>query len=267
MSDHQQSKVEVVALSLAPILFLFIADYAFLLVKPFGEVIISHLMIAVLSAQLICQLIFLRGEICNGQRSRLSRWNLYFLIFWLGWLLLTCFQVKVYLPVRLAYICGVVLTLTTWRQPKEEQLRQGVLWLGSIAGGIGLLLALIPLFLLPITQSLTFNPLLQIVFGIGLAYWGLLVSRNRLHGLMALLPYFVLIILVASDVFAFVTILILYLDQQMMVWKPFHLSCYFIIHLLLLAIWSYPILKKTKPNYWLLMVNFLLSGITPILLF
>ncbi|MFC0308134.1 hypothetical protein ACFFHK_00205 [Gallibacterium trehalosifermentans] len=267
MSDHQQSKRNVIALSILPIVLLFLAEYILLLAKPFGQSIISHLTIAVLSAQLICQIIFLCGEICNGQRSRLSYWNLYFLIFWGGWLLLTCFQVKVYLPIRLAYACGAILTLTTWRQPKEEQLRRGILWLGMIAGGIGLLLALIPLFLLPMTESLTFNPLLQLVFCIGLAYWGLLVSRNRLDRLIDLLPYFTLIALVASSVFVLVSLSILYLDQQILSWKPFNISCYFITHLFLLVIWGYSIFKKTKMNYWLLLVGTGLSGFSPIWLF
>lgn len=267
MSDHDQSKTKVAVLSLLPIVLLFVADYWLLLVKPFGESIISHFAIAVLAAQLICQVIFLRGEICNGQRSRLSRWNLYFLIFWLGWLLITCFQIKVYLPIRLAYCCGAGLTLTTWQQPKEEQLRRGVLWLGVIVGCIGLLLAVIPVFLFQMTISLTFNPLLQVVLGIGLAYWGLLVSRNRLHGLMDLLSYFALIGLVASSVMAMVSLVIMYLDHHTMAWDPFHLSCYFIAHLLLLAIWSYPIVKRTKPNYWSLVAIILLAGFSPILLF
>lgn len=267
MSEHQQAKGSVIALSVLPIVLLILADYVLLLAKPIGESIISHLLIAVLSAQLIIQIIFLRGEICNGQRSRLSRWNLYFVIFWLGWLLVTCFQVKVYLPIRLAYCCGLVLTLSTWQQPKEEQLRRGILWLGLIVAVIGLLLALIPVFLVPISVGLTFNPLLQVVLGIGLAYWGLLVSRNRLHGLMDLLPYFALIGLVASSVFAMVSVAIVYLEQHTTIWQPFHISCYFIAHLLLLAAWSYPIIRRNKPHYGLLALIILLSGFSPLLLF
>lgn len=267
MSEHQQSKLSVIMLSSLPILLLFAADYLLLMAKPLGESIISHLIIAVLSAQLICQIIFLRGEICNGQRSRLSRWNLYFGIFWLAWFLVTCFQVEVYLPIRFAYCCGLVLTFTTWQQPKEETLRRGILWLGAIIGVIGLILALIPIFLLPISRSLTFNPLLQVMLGIGLAYWGLLVSRNRLHGLMDLLPYFALIALVASSVMAMVSIAIVYFEQHVVLWQPFRLSCYFVAHLLLLALWCYPILRRTKPTYWLLVLIILLASMLPLMLF
>ncbi len=84
MSDHEQSKIKVAGLSILPIFILALADFFLLIAKPAEESIISHLLIAVLVAQMIAQLIFIKGEICNGQRSRLSRWNLYFLIFWMG---------------------------------------------------------------------------------------------------------------------------------------------------------------------------------------
>ncbi|MEH8044151.1 hypothetical protein P9107_01975 [Gallibacterium anatis] len=267
MSDHEQSKIKVAGLSILPIFILALADFFLLIAKPAGESIISHLLIAVLVAQMIAQVIFIKGEICNGQRSRLSRWNLYFLIFWVGWLLVTCFQVKVYLPIRLAYCCGLALTLTTWQQPKEEQLRRAILWLGVVMGTIGLILALIPLFLFELQTSLTFNPLLQIVAGIALAYWGLLVSRNRLNGLIEILPYLVLIALVASSVFALVAMAIIHIDGVKTDWNVLHLSFYFICHLLLLAAWAYPLIRREKAPYWLLAIIIVLAAFSPILLF
>ncbi|KGQ38214.1 hypothetical protein [Gallibacterium genomosp. 1] len=267
MSNQEESKIKVIGLSILPIFILALADFFLLMEKPVGESIISHLLIAVLVAQMISQLIFIKGEICNGQRSRLSRWNLYFLIFWGGWLLVTCFQVQVYLPIRLAYCCGLAFTLTTWQQPKEEQLRRAILWLGVVIGIIGLILALIPLFLFELQTSLTFNPLLQVVLGITLAYWGLLVSHNRLNGLIEILPYFVLIALVASSIFALVAIAIIYIDGVKIDRNILHLSFYFICHLLLLAGWAYPIIRKEKAYYWLLLIMILLSAFSPILLF
>ncbi len=90
--SEQQPKFLTALASLFPVLLLLVIDIFALWLQPQSKAI-SHLALGVLTAQLICLIVFLKGEICNGQRSRLSLVNMYFAIFWVVWFLLS-FLVK-----------------------------------------------------------------------------------------------------------------------------------------------------------------------------
>lgn len=266
MSEQGASKYQVVALSLIPVLFLIAVEGFFLQQKEVGTIVMAHFAMAVLFAQLLLQIVFYKGEICNGQRSRLSRFNLYFFLFWIGWLLLTFFQVQVYIPLRLLYVTGIILTLSTFRQPKELQLRQPILLLGIFSGIIGLLLGSFTLIMLPLSFSLSYNPFLQFVLAVALAYWGLLVSRNRLQNFIQLLPLIAALLLIISAMFSAILLWFVYLNNIELTITPLALSCYFIGHILLLVVWTMTVIKRRKHSYWSLAILLGIAALLPLLL-
>lgn len=81
MSEEKTSPILTALFSLFPILLLLSTDIFTLFLSSQAKAI-SHLAFAVLIAQLCCILVFTKGQICPGQRGRLSQVNLYFVIFW-----------------------------------------------------------------------------------------------------------------------------------------------------------------------------------------
>ncbi|AWX15471.1 hypothetical protein CEP48_04475 [Mergibacter septicus] len=261
-----QDKSKNILLSLLPILLLLSADYAFLWFTPTSELIMSHFIFAVLLAQSLFQLIFFKGQLCNGQRHRLSKFNLFFLIFWIIWLILSLLQVNAFVPLRLAYCCGILLTITTWQQPKEKQLRHSVLLLGALVAGLGFILALFPLVLQNLNTTLIYNPFWQANIAIALCYWGLIVARSRLQVFISLLPLIATILLLTSAIFAAGSLFYLYLNK-INIAEPIFISGYFIGHLILLALWAIPLLQQKPLSLSVVLVILGIASILPILFY
>ena len=68
---EEQPKFLTALSSFFPIFLLLVIDFFAFGLQPQPNVM-SHLALSVLTAQLICLLAFIKGEICNGQRSRLA---------------------------------------------------------------------------------------------------------------------------------------------------------------------------------------------------
>lgn len=258
-SSTTQNKGRTILFSLLPILVLLITDYRYLWVTPANELIMSHFIFAVFFAQLLFQLVFYKGQLCNGQRSRLSNFNIYFLIFWGIWFILSLLQVNVFIPLRLTYICGIFLTLTTWKQPKEQQLRHSLLLLGTLVASLGIILALFPLFLSPISVSLIYNPIWQASLAIALCYWGLQLSRSRLQIFISLLPIFAVILLLLSAIFSAGILFYFYVHDIQFI-QPIDLSWYFIGHLALLLLWSLPLIRPHQLSWITLLIILVISS-------
>ena len=114
--SEEQPKFLTALSSFFPVFLLLVIDFfAFWLQPPSNAM--SHLALGVLTAQLICLIAFIKGEICNGQRSRLGRANLYFGLFWLVWLLLSVGMNEHNVSMDLVCLCGLAMAIITWKQP------------------------------------------------------------------------------------------------------------------------------------------------------
>ena len=128
--SEEQPKFLTALSSFFPVFLLLVVDLFAFWLQPQPNVM-SHLALGVLTAQLICLIAFIKGEICNGQRSRLGLANLYFGLFWVVWLLFSLGTSYHNVLMDLVCLCGLAMTIITWKQPFEVKLRHTLL---KIAG-------------------------------------------------------------------------------------------------------------------------------------
>ncbi|MDO4429768.1 MAG: hypothetical protein Q4B95_00515 [Lonepinella koalarum] len=266
MSDEKTSK-STALFGLLPILAVLIIDLFCLYLQPHSHAI-PHLAFAVLVAQCLCLLIFYKGEICPGQRGRLGKMQLGFALYWGLWLLLGLFSNYHYVLSDFLCLCGIIITIATYKQPSEDQLRNAMLKIALFSSVVGVICYGIILSELPLLAWLQYNIFAQIAVAIVLAHLALLVSKNRLHNFINLLPFGVLISLLSNVIV--LLILLTLLSQQSAVYfagifkNELALALYFILHLLITLIIGGHIFRKTSLNYMMLMMMLLLSAGLPL---
>ena len=199
MSDEKTAKNLTALFSLFPLGLLLIIDLYAMWLQPLGKAL-SHLAFGVLVAQLLCSLVFLKGDICNGQRGRLSEVHTYFALFWAVWFFLSLFSNYHYVLTDLICLCGMVMVFSAWRQPNEAEIRVGMLKIGVAAGAIGIICYVLMLLDAPSLAWIQYNFAAQALTGIVLTNLALVISRNRLQGFIALLPLLMIIVLLINAI-------------------------------------------------------------------
>lgn len=223
----------------------------------------SHFALAILTTQFLCYLVFLKGQICPGQRGRLSAVHNTFGIFWLVWLLLSLCSNQHYVLTDLVCLAGGAMVLCASNQPRDETLRRSMLIMGAIVGGLGVVIygwlfaELNPFF------WLSFNPFSQLLIGVFLCYFALLIAKNRLQGFIALLPLVAVFALLLS---ALVALGWLYYCQQQGGILPNQLALilYFVLHLILALLIAIPIFRKQTASPFFALVLLVLALSLPL---
>lgn len=249
MSDEKTSK-STALLGFLPILLILIFDLFSLYLQPHHHAI-PHLAFAVLTAQLLSLLVFSKGEICPGQRGRLSKIQGGFAIYWGVWLLLGLFSNYHYVLTDFLCVCGLIITIATYKQPDEDNLRNAMLKMASLGGVISLICYGIILYELPLLAWLQYSPIAQLAAGVVLAHFGLVVARNRLQNFIKLLPLAVLLLLLLNAVG--LLILFMLLQQSAVNFSDVFrneaaLAVYFLLHLVTAFIIAISIFRKTGLN-------------------
>lgn len=268
MSDEKTAKNLTALFSLLPLGLLLIIDLYAMWLQPLGKAL-SHLAFGVLVAQLLCSLVFLKGDICNGQRGRLSEVHTYFALFWAVWFFLSLFSNYHYVLTDLICLCGMVMVFSAWRQPNELEMRVGVLKMGVAAGAIGIICYVLMLLDAPSLAWIQYNFAAQALTGIVLANLALVISRNRLQGFIALLPLLMIIVLLINAI-AVLSILAIHhfsvIDGQSAVVfsNDFAFILYFALHLVIVAILAVHIFRKIKLEYPVLMILLTISASLPL---
>ena len=268
MSDEKTAKNLTALFSLLPLGLLLIIDLYAMWLQPLGKAL-SHLAFGVLVAQLLCSLVFLKGDICNGQRGRLSEVHTYFALFWAVWFFLSLFSNYHYVLTDLICLCGMVMVFSAWRQPNEPEMRVGVLKIGVAAGAIGTICYVLMLLDAPSLAWIQYNFAAQALTGIVLANLALVISRNRLQGFFALLPLLMIIVLLINAI-AVLSILAIHhfsvVDGQSAVVfsNDFAFILYFALHLVIAAILAVHIFRKIKLEYPVLMILLTISASLPL---
>lgn len=246
MSTEQSQKTTAL-LSFLPILFLIAIDFFTMSLQAQAKAI-SHLSLAVLVAQLLSVLVFTKGEICNGQRSRLLKVNLYFLPYWSLWLFISLFSNYHYVLTDIVCLCGIGLSLAIWQQPQDPQMRKALLMLATLMGILGIVTYLLMFINLPLLYLPQFNPVAQALLGIILANLLLVIAKNRLQGLIALLPFGMLIALLLNAIIV-LSILFIATTQQITFPNEFAWGLYFVLHLVATGIIAIHLFYKWKLEY------------------
>ncbi len=261
MSEETSLK-STVFYSLLPPFILLTIDLFALYLQP-QSFAVSHLSLALLSAQLLCLFLFLKGEMCPGQRARLINLNKGFLLFWLTWLFLSAFSTYHYYLTDLVSLCGIGATLAICLQPKKIRQRRPFIFIGMALASLGFAVYALMFLDMPLIFLPMFNPLTQILTGIILANLTLLGAKNRLHNFMAILPMSMLITLFLNALF--VLGLLFYAHLQRVVF-PWHLPwiLYFGLHLLLLVIIGGALFMQKRLDYLLLFILLIISASLPL---
>lgn len=268
MSDEKTAKNLTALFSLLPLGLLLIIDLYAMWLQPLGKAL-SHLAFGVLVAQLLCSLVFLKGDICNGQRGRLSEVHTYFALFWAVWFFLSLFSNYHYVLTDLICFCGMVMVFSAWRQPNEAEMRVGVLKIGVAAGAIGIICYVLMLLDAPSLAWIQYNFAAQALTAIVLTNLALVISRNRLQGFIALLPLLMIIVLLINAI-AVLSILAIHhfsvIDGQSAVVfsNDFAFILYFALHLVIAAILAVHIFRKIKLEYPVLMILLTISASLPL---
>ena len=258
--SEEQPKFLTALSSFFPVFLLLVVDlFAFWLQPPSNAM--SHLALGVLTAQLICLIAFIKGEICNGQRSRLGLANLYLGLFWMAWLLFSLGTSYHNVFIDLVCLCGLVMTIITWKQPFEVKLRHLLL---KIAGFIGILGVIGYLMLVDEANLIQFNPVAQILLGIILANLALVISRNRLKGFIALLMLVAIAFLALNALFVLANLFILSQQSAVVFTNEFALLLYLLLHLVMAAILAVHVFKKWALSYNSLLILLLMMASLPL---
>ncbi|MDG6896042.1 hypothetical protein [Volucribacter amazonae] len=263
MSEQKTFPFLTALYALLPIVFLLVIDITAMFEGHSFFRAISHFSLAIFTAQFLCQMVFLRGEICPGQRGRLVQLNFVFALFWGIWFCLSLFSNYHYILMDIMAICGIIACITVWGQPPQEKVRHSLLLMGMLALCLGVGIYFWLLTYLPPITWLQFSPFSQLVIGVILAYLLLILSKNRLQNFIALLPLIAIFALIAN---AIAGLIMLLNYQQQLTDVMFYYSLYFGLHLLLLLFWAYPIWYSKKLNYIALLFMLEMGFCLPILM-
>ena len=255
--SEEQPKFLTALSSFFPVFLLLVIDLFALWLQPQPNVM-SHLALGVLTAQLICLVAFIKGEICNGQRSRLGLANLYLGLFWLVWLLLSVVMNEHNMPMDLVCLCGLAMTIITWKQPFEVKLRHVLLKIASFIGilgviGYGLMMG-------GEENLIQVNPVAQILLGIILANLALVISRNRLKGFIALLMLAAIAFLALNALFVLANLFILSQQSAVVFTNEFALLLYLLLHFVMAAMLAVHVFKKWALSYNSLLILLLMTA-------
>ena len=231
--SEEQPKFLTALSSLFPIFLLLVIDLFAFGLQPQPNAM-SHLALGVLTAQLICLIAFIKGEICNGQRSRLGRVNLYFGVFWVAWLLFSLGTSYHNVFMDLICLCGMAMTIIILKQPFEVKLRHVLLKIASFIGMLGVIGY--GLMMGGEENLIQVNPVAQILLGIILANLAFVISRNRLKGFIALLMLAAIAFLALNALFVLANLFILSQQSAVVFTNEFALLLYILLHLVKAAL-------------------------------
>lgn len=261
MSDHKQPIIQTAFFASFPILLLLILDFFALFLQTENKAI-PHLAVAVLSAQLICILVFTKGQICPGQRSRLAKVNLAPLLFWGIWFLTSLFSNYHFALTDMICLMGIGLVIATNAQAEDKKALRAGLMMAAFIGILAGLSYLIIFFELSLEQYLPYNIFAQILVGIILANIFLVVSKNRLQAFIDLLP-FAMISLLFINALSSLLLLASQASNPLFI-NPLALILYFALHLIIALILAIHIFKKWKLGFITLLILLFMAASLPI---
>lgn len=248
MSEEKTSPFLTALWAAFPVIFFFLLDYYGFLISE-QTYAVSQFGAGVFVTEILALIVFTKGQICNGQRSRLIKANRYFSIFWLVWLVLgwQMLQGGNLLPAGIAALGFTVSLIIRFHR---------FLTVGIWVSVLGILAYIGYLLSFDSPDWLRYNPVSQALAGVILVNILLVISSNRLQGFIALLPFGMAILLVLNTVFT-LTIL----DTTSSVYPVLF---YFLLHLVIMGIIALHVLRKIKFEYSALMIMLFIAISLPI---
>lgn len=200
--DHDTpSKLEISTHAALPmVLMLFIEMALNFYAAPANSIFISPYLLAIFITGLISFVVLWKGEICRGQSSRLTFILPFLLIFAVGNFIYSIGFTPRHNPMAVANLAAIFFCLIYFRLPEDEALYNTLMYCGFGIIAIGMIQYLaIYWFELPsLFNGIRANNFAQILLGILLAGWYLMLAHSRLEQFLKLLVKLAIIVLVLN---------------------------------------------------------------------
>lgn len=245
---NPNAKLEIATHAILPlVLMLFIQMLLNHFSAPQNAIFISPYLLAFFITTIISFIVLWKGQICPGQQGRLAYILPFLLLFALGNFLYSVGFTPRHSPAFIPMVASIFLPFIYWKLPDEERLRQTVIYCGFAIAGIGVFQYLaIYWFEIPsLFNGIRSNNFAQLLLGILLSGWYLVLAKSRLEGFLKLLVLLALVALILNYIWvAFV----LYQQLQIM---PVAMSPYFIffaVQFVIFAMLAWLLLAKNIKN-------------------
>ncbi|OOR98163.1 hypothetical protein B0187_09485 [Haemophilus paracuniculus] len=200
--DHDSDKkYDIATFALLPMsLMLFIQMALNFYFAPQGVIFISPYLLALLAASLVMLFVLWKGQICPGQRGRLLFVLKFFALFAVGNFLYSVGFTPKHNPMLLVGVASIMLVFLFWALPDEEKLAQTMIYCGFGIVAIAMIqyLAIYWIELPSLFNWLRANNFAQLLLGVLLAGWYLMLAKSRLEGFLKLLVKIALLLLVMN---------------------------------------------------------------------
>lgn len=197
--DHDsKSKLELASHAALPmVLMLFVEMALNFYAAPSNAIFISPYLLSIFVLGLIVITVVWKGGICNGQRGRLHYLLPFVAIFTIGNLVYSFAFTPKHTPLVVSGLASILLTTIFWQLPTKKRELQPVVTTSFVVIALGILLYLIVYwFEIPsLFNWLRANNFAQVLLGILLGGWYLMLSKSRLE---AFLKYLVKLALIVS---------------------------------------------------------------------
>ncbi|PVX31666.1 hypothetical protein C8D76_1263 [Pasteurella langaaensis DSM 22999] len=256
MAHEETSPISTALFSAIPLILLLAFEFICALLGATVEV--AQYAIALFTAEILLLIVFMKGQICNGQRGRLINANQYMAIYWLLSAIVVCTQIATVgiLPLLLSIIGLMIVAMIYLRS-----------WLAA-ALALAICGVVISLYFVG-NSPLRLSPIAQMLVGVILANIALSVSRNRLQGFIALLPFLMALLVVVNVIYTlamlcFAPNIIQPIEAIKDLPAEFPAILYFVLHLVIMAILAVHILRKIKLDYFNLILLLILASSLPV---
>lgn len=203
MSAHHDSekKLDIATFALLPVaLMLFVEMWLNHYAAPHNLIFISPYLLAFFIAVLVSIVVLWKGQICPGQRGRLTFVLKFLAVFAVGNLLYSLGFTPKHNPLVVANLAAVMLPFLYWQSADDEKLYQTLIYcaLGFAVLGAVLYLAIYWGELPSMFNWVRGNNFAQLQLGILLAGWYLMLAKSRLDVFFKLLIQLALVVLVLN---------------------------------------------------------------------
>ncbi len=250
MHDHNSKSKQEIAIhaSLPLVLMLFIEMALNFYAAPTNSIFISPYLLAFFTLTLISFIVLWKGEICNGQRKRFTFILTLLIIFALGNFLYSIIFTPKHSPAIITNLAAAFISVIYWRlpKPKDSGVYSTMIYcaFGIIAVGFIEYFAIYWFEIPSIFNWLRANNFAQILLGILLAGWYLVLAETRLEVFLKFLVKLALIFAVLNYIW---TAFVLYLLPAQVI-NYVTVSGYFLAQFCILATLGWLLLGKNVKN-------------------
>lgn len=247
------SKLEIVVHAMLPMVLMLLIEMALnFYATPKNSIFISPYLLAIFITGLISVVVLWKGEICRGQSHRLTFILPFLLIFAVGNFIYSIGFTPKHNPLTVTNISAVFFCLIYFRLPEDKVLYNTLMYCGFAIIAVGMLqyLAIYWIELPSLFNGIRANNFAQILLGILLSGWYLMLARSRLELFLKLLVKLAIIALVLNY---FWTAFVLYQHLKIMPeMSVISFFIYFVGQFVILSMLAWLLLGKNikNPTAW-----------------